>query len=1158
MQRSVWGSFFQSNEHKDGPFSQKVIMRDNETLTMVGEREELMDFGETCRSKSNLQMNINVPTLNVLLPSHMFFEIIYNRLLNDLLLWQPCGLAFKAYTESRPDSSNQHFQPCKSTYMRDSDSESEASSDETCEENEGNPHNLAVTFDVDKLSVLIGTTVVEDTFGTTRGQIRGQLDKTQLFVVSGYHGDVNLAYFYISSDSIGLYHQNLYEDVTPYTSDVNSQHFATRNSRETVCIEPLGEDCPFINYLDDHRFALSMKIQCFTEDSVITRKDMLITSALQNSQYHVTLFSDPTDFWVNQLANFFTVADYEVPGYVLPEVTLQIRFNIRSALISYAHNQIRENSTLRFKLAVGSCDLSSQIVGDQRTTKFQCILENSKLHASNEIPSRSVGVHFEDGCNSFLSDMNDDFESFITFLSLGYFDFELSITCEVDADGEVSTPYVDIKCKNDEIKAYLCSDSLSMLINMFGDIFNSDIMKTTEVQTPNPSEASHDSNEKPLKNEQASSSNAKRIGGQSSMTAAQEEILRDNLSNAMMDVQSLSPTLEPASVQNQNYAFFPEEEALEKYPPRTSTECEDFCPIDEHPGHAVMGPSGDPYMRPFGDANCGQRQPSVSTRQERMYRPSETYRQHAVSLVEGSLPVVNINIKDITLHLFVYGGNDFGCESPEQKTYSGDSGDRERKRESRRKVRGGQFRDETVMIEFLFQKISYRYEQYGSQSDVSHASILSMHNMEIIDHLSVSKIKKMLYQDTSSDCHRRSNVPIIALRIFSSRKHGAKVLVSALPIRMNIDQDSFEFLIDFFTELSNLTVLPDEPVLQNDDQVVTQLQVKAEPPEETSQKALEDHSYLFDENDINFGEDTTAELVDLNFGSRQNTHSIDGNIAEARTVDEGIQMGQIIKEFTFSPAMTIKIDYVGKRVKTDNGAIMGLLIGMSKLHCTELRLKEMNTRKGVATLGRCFQFAAGEWLNDIRNHQLPTIFGSLGALSSITHLAGGVRDLVVLPVDEFRKADGHLVKGIQRGAGSFGVSAMAAVVDFTQGIASAVQGISEIAYHIVSPDYPGKEPTRRRPQPQLRTKIPNDLRAGLSMAYDTVRDGVYDTADVLHMAVQEDRAEGQWFRRLLQQLAPTMIRPIVLGSRATVHVLDGLRSQLQPDQHMAEMRKWRD
>lgn len=49
------------------------------------------------------------------------------------------------------------------------------------------------------------------------------------------------------------------------------------------------------------------------------------------------------------------------------------------------------------------------------------------------------------------------------------------------------------------------------------------------------------------------------------------------------------------------------------------------------------------------------------------------------------------------------------------------------------------------------------------------------------------------------------------------------------------------------------------------------------------------------------------------------------------------------------------MDYVGKRVKTDQGALIGFLIGMMNLHRTELSLKNLHNEKGMLGLGKCVQ-----------------------------------------------------------------------------------------------------------------------------------------------------------------------------------------------------------
>jgi len=67
-------------------------------------------------------------------------------------------------------------------------------------------------------------------------------------------------------------------------------------------------------------------------------------------------------------------------------------------------------------------------------------------------------------------------------------------------------------------------------------------------------------------------------------------------------------------------------------------------------------------------------------------------------------------------------------------------------------------------------------------------------------------------------------------------------------------------------------------------------------------------------------------------------------------------------EFVFSPACPIRLDYVGKRVKTDQGAFIGLLVGLADLHRTELVLRELHNPRGMLGLNRCVQYALDEWI----------------------------------------------------------------------------------------------------------------------------------------------------------------------------------------------------
>lgn len=59
------------------------------------------------------------------------------------------------------------------------------------------------------------------------------------------------------------------------------------------------------------------------------------------------------------------------------------------------------------------------------------------------------------------------------------------------------------------------------------------------------------------------------------------------------------------------------------------------------------------------------------------------------------------------------------------------------------------------------------------------------------------------------------------------------------------------------------------------------------------------------------------------------------------------------REFIFSPSAMIRLDLNGKRMRPDQGWILGLLVGLSDFKCTEIRLKELNCTRGLLGYERC-------------------------------------------------------------------------------------------------------------------------------------------------------------------------------------------------------------
>ncbi len=89
----------------------------------------------------------------------------------------------------------------------------------------------------------------------------------------------------------------------------------------------------------------------------------------------------------------------------------------------------------------------------------------------------------------------------------------------------------------------------------------------------------------------------------------------------------------------------------------------------------------------------------------------------------------------------------------------------------------------------------------------------------------------------------------------------------------------------------------------------------------------------------------------------------------------------------FGPEVAIRLDYQGKRrFDMGQGTLQGILIGLSQLHCTELRLKPLHCRQGLLGVDKVAQFARNEWVSDIVKTQLPQVVGSVGPLSSLSQI----------------------------------------------------------------------------------------------------------------------------------------------------------------------------
>lgn len=109
---------------------------------------------------------------------------------------------------------------------------------------------------------------------------------------------------------------------------------------------------------------------------------------------------------------------------------------------------------------------------------------------------------------------------------------------------------------------------------------------------------------------------------------------------------------------------------------------------------------------------------------------------------------------------------------------------------------------------------------------------------------------------------------------------------------------------------------------------------------------------------------------------------------------------------------------------------------------------------GIAGFDKLGQTLNDIWMPDIKRNQLPSVLAGLAPIRSLVNVGGGVKDLVVVPMREYRK-DGRIVRSIQKGAWSFAKTTSNELVKLGAKLAIGTQTVLQGAEEMLtSPNAP--------------------------------------------------------------------------------------------------------
>ncbi|XP_015720736.1 autophagy-related protein 2 homolog B isoform X2 [Coturnix japonica] len=1173
------------------PFSSRRVMFENEEMVMPGDVVEMTEFQDKTINNSHYVLELMLPNIHLTLPNKSFYEKLYNRISNDLLLWEPTapspvetfenlsyGVGLSVASQLINTFSKDSFSQFKSAVNYDDESGSE---EETLQyystvdpnyrsrrrkkldsQNKHLQSFLSVQLNVTHGLVSIFTDVKDDgkTLEGKYGEFWLEFNNGSLFSVTKYEGFEDRHYVCLHSSSLNLYHQGMVDGAVPSSEIRLPSTIRPHWLEPTICFseedglsrtssDGVGENCP-------NMLTVAVKIQSDKIES--NTKEFLVAVGLRGATLQHRVLPSGLS-WHEQILYFLNISDEPVLGYNPPATVTTFHVHLWSCALDYRPVYL----PVRSLLTVETFSISSSVAVDKSYSTLRVILDEAALHLS-------------DKCNTVMVNLHRDY---VRVMDMGLLELTIT-TVKSDSDGERTKPRFELRCSSDVIHIRTCSDSCAALMNLIQYIAS-----YGDLHPPSKTEIKCGVNKPKMKVETFSQPSSHGP----LLAESQQQILRDLMSDAMEEIEthqsSSAAKKEPNGVlddrsQTQepccsDLFLFPDESGnVSQDPSPTYTsfthhlinetvgdvpaESDDFC-ILFAPKAAVSEKEEEPVIKKLVDD-------AIVIKENHFSQPVKKTDASKAPL-HFPVPLVRYVVKEISLIWHLYGGRDFGSAPPTSPAKSfvspHSSPSHTPTRHGRSTACGGRGRNPDFLMEIQLSKVKFQHEVYPQSGAEGESGLLEqpvsrqifiVQDLEIRDRLATSQMNKFLYLYCSKEMPRKAHSNMLTVKALHVRPESGRspqeccLRVSLMPLRLNIDQDALFFLKDFFTSLSaevELLVTPDP-------------EVKKSPGAEVTCSLPRYSSSLKDPSPV------------ISFSSHKQTSengSIDSmdviNGDDHRFSEEVTSYSDqpvFFREFRFTSEVPIRLDYHGKHVSMDQGTLAGILIGLAQLNCSELKLKRLCYRHGLLGVDKLFSYAISEWLNDIKKNQLPGILGGVGPMHSLVQLVQGLKDLVWLPIEQYRK-DGRIVRGFQRGAASFGTSTAMAALELTNRMVQTIQVAAETAYDMVSPgpNFIETKKIKRFPRHRLAHQ-PVDLREGVAKAYSVVKEGITDTAQTIYETAareHENRGVTGAVGGVLRQIPPTVVKPFIVATEATSNVLGGMRNQIRPDVRQEESQKWR-
>ena len=513
------------------------------------------------RSRNNILVDLRFDEVALYLPSKRVYEVIYNRIGNDMLLWLPEIYRVKEYLFDCPvpdplRDPDIGFSDCFSG-VRPS-IEYEFGEERRGREGEASfsmGQSSYVSFPRDKSSSLEihVDTCVRLTVNRARAAVRGKapggdggeveeggdcfllgsVGKFKLTSVVGLERKPEIALFSLAVQTgevrfgrLDCFELALFDHYFQCLSEVvRPTGLGSRAWHENQ----LSED-------PEHLLRLTAKILFDSEANLKT-----INLAFDFCQAAVVLPALGVPEWVDWLGDYFTVVEYPVDGYVPPAILTEMQFDARHSSLEI----IPSSHPARLSLALGKAKVACNLLDTGKDVGISVCLEDLGVFAAR--------------------DSVDPVANSVCICDLDYLDLEVHLR---ESEGEGAAPFLDVCAGCNLLRIRTCADTIQLI---------TDLVKNSAVfPSANSSKSSRADSEDP---ELPEAIMQKDGGGDNEDACSVEESVVPEMADAMRELEreeeeeegakeALERSHRCAGSSGAQVFFFPDEGV--KLPPSTS------------------------------------------------------------------------------------------------------------------------------------------------------------------------------------------------------------------------------------------------------------------------------------------------------------------------------------------------------------------------------------------------------------------------------------------------------------------------------------------------------------------------------------------------------------------------------------------------------------